>query len=601
MACIGQRDVITKDDRAVFGMNKPNSKKSADQIEERVQCIKCSKIFLKNNTSDKLHSKQCVSTEFVPVNNIIDILEELVKFHKKEIKEEDSNIRKLIIYGLSAFTVNPINNRLFAPSGEGKTYLVEKVSATFPEDSLIVLSSASAQSFKYSHGKEVIEEKNGEFTSIEEKIAPLEEALETASSKEKKSLEKQIAQLHKEAWYLIDFRNKWLIFLDSQNMALWESLKTLLSHDSEKQRHQVTNKINGRNTQERMIFLGSPTVTYCSAKDESNNSIAPEMETRFDTTYLKSNPKKYEKSIELISQRHGLPNEIFEDEVVSKKDLEHAKELTSILIENVKRFGSSKNPILNPYADKLATLFPHDSGSRSRQYSRLVQMIAVITLCYANKRCKVVIGNNTYPIVELQDIEKAVSLMKENSTLPSHKIQFFNNIFKPVFEKISTEITLVDQKVKATTANDMVEGIKKQFKEQESLNRKKLTENYLETWVDYGLLENARDPRNTSRNIYWIAKQYENQNVGLETTLIDTSSLDTSCLESFVNKYLKQRFESRKLRVIDDKEQDISLEILIQNLSLDKDTQNATLNPQNSHKNTSDETTISDDSKPDND
>jgi len=582
-------------------MNKPNSKGNPNHSEERVQCIECSKIFQKNSTADKLHSKQCASTELVSINNGIDILEELVKFYKKEIKEEDSNILKLILYGLSAFTANPINNRLFAPSGEGKTYLVEKVSVTFPEDSLIRLSSASAQSFKYAHGKEVIEEENGEFTPIEGKIAPLEEALETASSKEKKTIEKQIAQLHKEAWYLIDFRNKWLIFLDSQNMALWESLKTLLSHDSEKQKHQVTNKINGRNTQERMIFLGSPTVTYCSAKDESNHSIAPEMETRFDTTYLKSNPKKYEKSIKLISQRHGLPNEIFEEEVVSKKDLEYAKELTLILIENVKRFGSTKNPILNPYADKLATLFPHESGSRSRQYSRLVQMIVVITLCYANKRCKVVIGNSTYPIVELQDIEKAVSLMKENSTLPSHKIQFFNDIFKPVFEKTATEMTLVNQKVKAITANDMVEEIRKQFKEHESLDRKKLTENYIDTWVDYGLLENAQDPRNKSRYIYWIAKQYENQNVGLETTLIDTSSLNGSCLESFVNKYLKQRLESGKLRLIDDKDQDLSLESLIQNLSLDKDTQNATHTPQNSHKNTSGETTISGDSEADND
>ena len=155
-------------------MNKPNSKKSVDHTEVRVQCIECAKIFLKNSTADKLHSKQCASTELVPISNGIDILEELVKFHKKEIKEEDSNIHKLILYGLSAFTVNPINNRIFAPSGEGKTYLVEKVSATFPEDSLIRLSSASAQSFKYAHGKEVIEEENGDFTPIEDKIAPLE-------------------------------------------------------------------------------------------------------------------------------------------------------------------------------------------------------------------------------------------------------------------------------------------------------------------------------------------------------------------------------------------------------------------------------------------
>lgn len=280
---------------------------------------------------------------------------------------------------------------------------------------------------------------------------------------------------------------------------------------------------------------------------------------------------------------------------MSKHDLEYAKELTQILIENVKRYSSSKNTITNLYSDKLYTLFPHDSGSRSRQFSRLVQVIAVITLCNANKRYKIVIGNNVYPIVELQDIQKAVSLMKENSVLPSHKIQFFNDVFKPVFVKTSTEISLVNQTVKAVTANEMVEGIKKQFKEHENIDRKKLTENYLDTWVDHGLLESARDPRNASKNIYWIAKQYENEKVGLESLLIDTSSLDRSCLESFVNKHLKQRFESGTLRVIDDTNQDITLDILIQNLSLDKDTQNATQPHQNRHKNASCEATINDD------
>ncbi len=579
--------------------NKPKNSKefvktNPNHIEQRVQCPICAKIFSKNSTFDKLHSKECASTELIPISNDIDILDELLKFHKKEIKEEDSNVLKTILYGLSAFTNNPINNRLIAPSGEGKTYLVNKVSTTFPEQSLIILSSASAQSFKYSHGREVIEEENGNLTPIEEKIIPLEERLKNAKGKEKRDIAKQIEQLHKESWYLIDFRNKWLIFLDSQNMSLWESLKTLLSHDSEKQRHQVTNKINGRNTQERMIFLGSPTVTYCSAKDESNHSIAPEMETRFDTIFLKSNPIKYEKSIELISKRHGLPTEIFEEEVVSKQDLEYAKELTQILIENVKRYGSNQNPIFNPYSDKLATLFPHDSGSRSRQFNRLVQMITVIALCNANKRYKVVIGNNVYPIVELQDIKKAVSLMKENSVLPSQKIQFFNDIFKPVFEKISTEIQLVNQIVKAVTANEMAEGIKKQFKEYENMDRKKLTETYLDTWVDHGLLESARDPRNASKNIYWIAKQYENEQVGLESSLIDTSSLDRSCLESLVNKYLKQRFESGKLRIIDYNDHDVSLDILIQNIS-DKDTQNVTQPTQNRHKNTNGEVTFNDD------
>ena len=103
----------------------------------QIQCIKCSKIFSKNGASDRLHTAECDEVEFISVDNKASILEKLLQFYKKEVKEEDINIQKILLQGLSAFTPDPINLRIFAPSGEGKTYLINKISATFPEDSLI--------------------------------------------------------------------------------------------------------------------------------------------------------------------------------------------------------------------------------------------------------------------------------------------------------------------------------------------------------------------------------------------------------------------------------------------------------------------------------
>jgi hypothetical protein len=564
----------------------------------QIQCIKCSKIFSRNSASDRLHTAECNEVKFISVDNKFSILEKLLQFYKKEVKEEDINIQKILLQGLSAFTPNPINMRIFAPSGEGKTYLIDKISATFPEDSLIILSSASAQSFKYSHGIEVIEEENGDLTPIDEKLAPLNDELDKATGKQKKEIESKIKQLHKESWYLIDFRNKWLIFLDSQNMSLWESLKTLLSHDSEKQKHQVTNKVGGRNTQERMIFRGSPAVTYCSAKDESKYDIASEMDTRFETIHLKNNPVKYEKSIDLISKKSMFPSEIYEEEVVSKQDLEDAKELVQILIENVKMFGSKKNSVSNLYSEKLGKLYPKSSGATSREYTRLMQMITMLTLCNSNDRCKLIMDENRYPVTQLQDIEKAVSLIKQKAVLPTPKIQFFNDIFKPIFKEIAESGNLsIEHNIKVVTASMMAEAIVKKHPEYSKIDRKKITETYLDTFVEYGILENARDFRNSSRYVYWITNQYENKDVDYESTLIDTSSLDQSCLESVVDKYFKQRFEDGRLTIVNSKNEEISLEVLIQNISLDKDIKNATKPLQNSYKITSNEVTNSDDSE----
>ena len=121
------------------------------------------------------------------------------------------------------------------------------------------------------------------------------------------------------------------------------------------------------NTQERMIFRGSPAVTYCSAKDESKYDIASEMDTRFETIHLKNNPVKYEKSIDLISKKSMFPSEMYEEEVVSKQDLEDAKELVQILIENVKIFGSKKNSVSNLYSEKLGKLYPKSSTGPHHQ------------------------------------------------------------------------------------------------------------------------------------------------------------------------------------------------------------------------------------------
>ena len=137
----------------------------------------------------------------------------------------------------------------------------------------------------------------------------------------------------------------------------------------------------------------------------------------------------------------------------------------------------------------------------------------------------------------------------------------------------------------------------KKHPEYSKMDRKKITETYLDTFVEYGIIEYSRDSRNNSRYVYWIANQYENKDVDYESTLIDTSSLDQPCLESVVNKYFKQRFEDGRLTIVNSKDEEISLEVLIQNISLDKDIKNATKPLQNSYKITSDEVTNSDDSE----
>ena len=83
----------------------------------------------------------------------MDLLDNIIQSLEKEIKEESQNIKQIILTFLSAYTGDPQNTRILAPSGEGKTYLVTKVAQLFPKEDVIILSKATSESLKYNLSK----------------------------------------------------------------------------------------------------------------------------------------------------------------------------------------------------------------------------------------------------------------------------------------------------------------------------------------------------------------------------------------------------------------------------------------------------------------
>jgi len=142
--------------------------------------------------------------------NTLDLLVDIIS---KEVKEEPENCRQVILVMLSAWTKNPQNLRILAPSGEGKTYLVTKVAKLFPQDRVMILQNATPQSFKYLNTKKVIESSPGVFGDYQDVIDKIED------EKEKKL---KIRELQSQIYDLVDFSGKILVFVDAQSFHLWE-------------------------------------------------------------------------------------------------------------------------------------------------------------------------------------------------------------------------------------------------------------------------------------------------------------------------------------------------------------------------------------------
>jgi len=500
------------------------------------------------------------------------IIDDTIDVIGKIIKEEDSNIKQILLAMFSAFTNDPQNIRILAPSSEGKTYLVTKVMSLFPEKYVIPLANVTPKAIKYClvSGK-IVENGSGNWQDYDIAINPLEEELSKTKDKDKQEkLKKQIQELKESACDKIDFRNKILIFLDSQSFAAFEELKPVLSHDLKNLKSFSVNKsksgsIEGKKT----LSIGFPTVIYCSAKDEHKKDEANEINTRFNSISLNSNRKKYRKMLELEAVHSSLPDFIFQEEILNEEEIENIQQKIVDHIEELKE----NNQILNPFALGISALFPDDAGSRTRQLKILNNNTRMLTLLNQNNRPKLVVDSEKIPIVTRKDIEDACNLTKEPREIQQYKIKVFNDEIKPAIKQHGHDISLVNGTVSVLTASEILEHVKIS-----QINaRQKLQETILRPLVDQGFLEETLDPNDRTRYIYYLPKKYLSTDAILESTLIDISTLDYLCLELFVEKYLKQRFEKGELTLEDEKGNSISLQQLIELLN------NRRLDIQNRH------------------
>ena len=88
----------------------------------------------------------------------------------KEAKEESRLVKQILYTMLSAYTNNPINLAINSPSGEGKTYVLQKVGELFPKQDAMFLAGMTEKALFHRSGVLVIKNEVGEYQSIEDKL-----------------------------------------------------------------------------------------------------------------------------------------------------------------------------------------------------------------------------------------------------------------------------------------------------------------------------------------------------------------------------------------------------------------------------------------------
>ena len=382
----------------------------------------------------------------------------------KEAVDEAENIIQILLTILSSYTTTPLNLRILAPSGEGKTWQVKKTAQYFPSENIWEIQQASATALRYFAKEEVIEV-DGEFELLSEHASASYATLEDleASKKERDVAAAEIKKLQKESYKLLDFTNKTLIFLDSQNTQLWDNLKQTLSHDSKIRKDWTTNKINGANSLQKVVYKGYPAVIYCSAKDEINTDETGEINNRFNTISIKGSYDKYKKMQRIVLHEQGA---FYEKYVISNKEKEETKLVTKRLIESLDQYQG----VFNPYEEFILEHFPATTGNQSRDLRTLSQNMNLLALARAEDRISLVKDDQNLVMVSVKDLHDANNFTKKPLPIPLTKIQYFNNTIKDAINKGASDLVF-----KPIRYRELMLRLKRVLKERQlSIDRAKM-------------------------------------------------------------------------------------------------------------------------------
>ena len=418
---------------------------------------------------------------------VVKAITQIEKYLNSLIKNDPTLINQLLRAYLSSYTNNPVNIGVLAQSSEGKTYATVQISNIFPKEDIVLIGRMSPTALIHQHG--VLIDENNE--PIEPMIEGLDRDLESVKKGEFGdkddiyTINETKKELKSKARTLVDLKNKILIFLDNPNQNTYEMLKPIMSHDKNEIIYKTTKGDGSLNVKETII-RNWPVFIFCSAKNEAKNEVWQEIETRVFMTSPNTDTAKYAQANKLTAQRFGLPG--FASGIYDNKE---DKKEAVILIQNLKKTflelcDNNNNPIYNPFAERIAELFPSNQGISMRHFSRLMSFCNIETLINSEFNVKWDFRTNEgvkrpCVITTLADIDKAVKVLGKISTVPPNQIKFYEKIFLPLTNE------KLDSKEQGLTSKDLAEKYTEVFKK--PITNKQVLENYLSPLVSHGLLE----------------------------------------------------------------------------------------------------------------
>jgi hypothetical protein len=467
-------------------------------------------------------------------DDISDPIDYVLKIALKEAKKEDRLTNQLFITKLSAYSNNPINLLINAPSGVGKNYVINKVASLFPDYDIISLAGMTDKALFHRSGTLVIKDEfTGEYVSIEDQINDLDEQI---SDKEfeiskiqdrnaKQALKSLIEELYqkkkellKDARKLIDLSNKIIIFLDTPSERLLSGLLPLLSHDKYEVEYEYVDTHNGIKTKNN-VLRGWPAVIIAQALDYSNSPRYPEYQRRFISANPTMTQEKYNEAIDLISYKFSNPDLVYQNEVVSDLEKEKAREIVNGLKEQIqdicRDIKPGKNNVIIPFSQLITRSLPKEKAEDMTRANRIYTYLSFLPIVNFHKRPRITIVKQgdiniqVIPIATFEDLQNTISLMEYSDGVRPYILEWYYDILLKAYEdkgdyvdsKVNSKGEELKEERVALTSQDLIKKHKEVHNE--TLTNKKLLQSYLYPLFNQGYIDNTDSVIDKRAKIYY--------------------------------------------------------------------------------------------------
>ena len=363
------------------------------------------------------------------------LMDNLFEHYLDDRVVDDKILCKVIILTIvSSITDNPINLFIKGETSTGKTFTVKNVVNLFKNehssirDNIITIGKISPTAIYYQEGTLYDLKQNREV----EKVKVGKESYvfykdEAHGSDPDNSINTDEVEISK----VIDMRGKTLVFYESPSYETMMMIRSLLSHDNDKQ--DLEYKITKDQEVMTIYIRGSPASIFCQAQvSASKDNPMEEIQSRTITVSPYENKSKYKKVINKLGMKYSYDKIKTEQDRVNEQSLmrDLADEINTKVI-NVLQAGN-ENLWDKPIGKLLLDKFDEDGENIGKE-----------SLAGSSVKSNVPLGyklSDRLPYNQGSDMRHADQYLQ---LLKLHTV--FNSTHRPVIAKDSLKVVLSNQ------------------------------------------------------------------------------------------------------------------------------------------------------------